>query len=150
MVAQAIKSTCKDPPTGLIPRLGRSPGEGNANPLQYSCLGNSMDSGVWWATVHRVTRVRHVSVTTPPPVFCISVAFLSPRHICWGSPGTFAAAGGSLMVAEPWRKQPCLTPHQKGLIEEESRHNSQLWVICVLDSPESFQKYSYSGPDPEN
>ena len=33
-------------------RLGRSPGERNGNPLQYSCLGNSMDSGAWWATVH--------------------------------------------------------------------------------------------------
>ena len=39
---------------GLIPGLGRSPGEGNGNPLQYSCLGNSMDRGAWWATVHGV------------------------------------------------------------------------------------------------
>ena len=38
--------------------LGRSPGEGNGNPLQYSCLGNSMDRGAWWATVHGVTRSR--------------------------------------------------------------------------------------------
>ena len=38
--------------TGFIPGLGRSPGEGNGNPLQYSCLGNSMDRGAWWATVH--------------------------------------------------------------------------------------------------
>ena len=37
---------------GLIPGLGRSPGEGNSNPLQYSCLENSMDWGAWWATVH--------------------------------------------------------------------------------------------------
>ena len=35
---------------GSIPRLGRSPGEGNGNPLQYSCLENSMDRGAWWAT----------------------------------------------------------------------------------------------------
>ena len=35
---------------GLIPRLGRSPREGNGNLLQYSCLGNPMDRGVWWAT----------------------------------------------------------------------------------------------------
>ena len=34
---------------------GRSPGEGNGNPLQYSCLGDSMDRGAWWATVHGVT-----------------------------------------------------------------------------------------------
>ena len=44
--------------TGLIPGSGRSPGEGNGNLLQYSCLGNSMDSGAWWATVHGVTKSR--------------------------------------------------------------------------------------------
>ena len=36
--------------------LGRSPGEGNGNPLQYSCLGNPMDRGAWWATVHGVAQ----------------------------------------------------------------------------------------------
>ena len=41
---------------GLILRLGRSPGEGNGNTLQYSYLGNPMDRGAWWATVHRVTE----------------------------------------------------------------------------------------------
>ena len=40
----------------LIPGLGRSPGEENGNPLQYSCLENSMDRGAWWATVQRVTK----------------------------------------------------------------------------------------------
>ena len=42
--------------TGLIPGLGRSPGEGNSNPLQYSCLENPMDRGTWKATVHGVTK----------------------------------------------------------------------------------------------
>ena len=37
---------------GLIPGLGKSPGEGNGNPLQYSCQVNPMDRGTWWATVH--------------------------------------------------------------------------------------------------
>ena len=41
---------------GSIPGLGRSPGEGNDNPLQYSCQENSMDRGSWWATVHGVTE----------------------------------------------------------------------------------------------
>ena len=35
---------------------GRSPGEGNGNPLQYSCLGKPMDTGAWWATVHGVAK----------------------------------------------------------------------------------------------
>ena len=41
---------------GLVPGLGRSPGEGNGNPLQYFCLENPMDRGTWWATVHGVTK----------------------------------------------------------------------------------------------
>ena len=39
-----------------VPGSGRSPREGNGNPLQYSCLGNPVDRGAWWATVHRVTQ----------------------------------------------------------------------------------------------
>ena len=41
---------------GSIPGLGRSPGEGNGSPLQYSCLENSKDRGAWWATVHVVVK----------------------------------------------------------------------------------------------
>ena len=41
---------------GSIPGSGRSPGEGNGNPLQYSCLENAMDGGAWWATVQVVTK----------------------------------------------------------------------------------------------
>ena len=41
---------------GSIPGLGRSPGGGNGNPLQYSCLENPMDRGAWWATVHGVAK----------------------------------------------------------------------------------------------
>ena len=43
---------------GSIPGSGRSPGEGNGNPLQYSCLENPMDRGAWWATVHGVAKNR--------------------------------------------------------------------------------------------
>ena len=39
-----------------IPGTGRFPGEGHGNPVQYSCLGNPMDRGAWWATVHGVTK----------------------------------------------------------------------------------------------
>ena len=41
---------------GSAPESGRSPGEGNGNPLQYSCLGNPMDGGAWWATVLAVAK----------------------------------------------------------------------------------------------
>ena len=53
--------------TDSIPELGRSPGEGNGNSVQYSCLENLMDRGVWQATVHGVARVGH-NLTTKPPL----------------------------------------------------------------------------------
>ena len=49
-------SACNAGDPGLIPGLGRSPGEGNGNPLQYSCLANPTDRGAWWVTVHGVTK----------------------------------------------------------------------------------------------
>ena len=49
-------SACNAGDLDSIPGLGRSPGEGNGNPLQYSCLENPMDGGAWWATVHRVPK----------------------------------------------------------------------------------------------
>ena len=51
---------------GLIPGSGRSPGVGNGNPLQYSCLGNPMNRGAWQAAVHGLARVRH-EVTKQQP-----------------------------------------------------------------------------------
>ena len=58
--ASQVALMVKNPPTnsgdgrgmGLIPGLGQSPGRGHGNPLQYSCLGNPMDRGTWWAPVH--------------------------------------------------------------------------------------------------
>ena len=58
--ASQVAPVVKNPPAnagdarvmGSIPGMGRFPGEGNGNPLQYSCLGNPMDRGAWWATVH--------------------------------------------------------------------------------------------------
>ena len=51
-------SACNAGDLGLIPGSGRSPGEGNGNPLQYSCLENPMDKGAWNATVHGVAKSR--------------------------------------------------------------------------------------------
>ena len=51
-------SACNAEDLGSIPRSGRSPGEGNSNTLQYSCLENCMDGGAWWATVHGVAKSR--------------------------------------------------------------------------------------------
>ena len=51
------QSDCSAGDPGLTRGSGRSLGGGNGTPLQYSCLGNPMDRGAWWATVHGVTRV---------------------------------------------------------------------------------------------
>ena len=52
------ESTCNAEDTGLIPGSERAPGEGNDNPLQYSCLGNPMDRGGCWAIIYGVTQSR--------------------------------------------------------------------------------------------
>ena len=80
-------SACNAGDLGSIPGLGRSPGEGIGNPLQYSCLENPMDRGAWWATVHGVAKSRtrlsnftHITHTTSPTeskrLFYTSVSLL--------------------------------------------------------------------------
>ena len=75
---------------GSIPGSGRSPGEGNGNPLQDSCLENPMDRGAWWATVHGVakSRTRLSDFTRTGPDNPEQSRFISPsqgpslNHIC--------------------------------------------------------------------
>ena len=55
--SEGKESACNVGDPALVPGLGRSPGEGNGNPLQYSCLENSMDGGACWAMVHGVTEL---------------------------------------------------------------------------------------------
>ena len=68
---------------GSIPGSGRSPAEGNGNPLQYSCLENPMDRGAWQATVHRVTKswiqLKWLSTHTCTPISVVGMA-LVPSH----------------------------------------------------------------------
>ena len=58
-----------------------SSGEGNSNPLQYSCLENTMDKGAWQATVHGVARVGHNLVTKPPPSLILP-SYLVKLYVC--------------------------------------------------------------------
>ena len=71
--------------TGSTPGLGRSPGEGHENTLQYSCLENSMDSGAWRTTVHKVvksqTRLKQLSTYTHIHADWNSVLFCCPFNI---------------------------------------------------------------------
>ena len=61
------ESACVAGDPDSIPGSGRSPGEGNGNPLQYSCVENPMDREAWWAIVQGVTRVGHDLATKSPP-----------------------------------------------------------------------------------
>ena len=54
--SKGTESACTAGDPCSVPGLGRSPGEGNGNPFQYSCLENSMDRGAWWATVHGIAK----------------------------------------------------------------------------------------------
>ena len=61
------ESACKAGDAGSIPGSGRSPGERDGNPLQYSYLENAVDRGAWWAVAHGIAGVGHDLVTKPPP-----------------------------------------------------------------------------------
>ena len=52
------ESACSAGDPGSIPGLGRFPGEGNGNPLQYPCLENLMERGAWWVAVHGVAKIQ--------------------------------------------------------------------------------------------
>ena len=83
---------------GSITGWGRSPGEGNSNPLQYSCLENSMDRGAWWATVHGVTNSRtrlndFTSLKTMVELMKIMETFFKGSHACTATSAPSPAAG---------------------------------------------------------
>ena len=73
LVAQLVnKSTYNEGGLDSISGLGRSPGEGNSSPRQYSCLENSMNRGAWQATVHGVTQSQMQLRATNTSAFCLS------------------------------------------------------------------------------
>ena len=76
----AKESACNAGDLSSVPEWGRSSGEGNGSPLQYSFLENPMDRGTWQATVHGITRVRHNLATKPPPPCSIYPVLW---NVCW-------------------------------------------------------------------
>ena len=78
LVAQTVESACSVGDPGSIPGSGRSPGEGNSNPLQYSCLKNPMDGGAWRATERGVAE----SDMTERLHFHFPSARHPPAHVC--------------------------------------------------------------------
>ena len=85
LLAQSVRIICNAGDPGSIPGSRRSPGAGNGNPLQYSCLENPTDGGAWQVTVHGVLRVRYNLATKP----CLRVGSLDHMVILcvvfWGT-----------------------------------------------------------------
>ena len=76
------ETACHAGDPGLIPGSGRSPGEGNGIPLQYSCLENSVDRGAWWATVLGIARVGH-DWATNTSLHTYFISSWSPFLLCF-------------------------------------------------------------------
>ena len=96
----------------LIPGLGRSPGEGNGNPLQYYCLENPMDRGAWLATVHGVaqsrTRLSHFTFIFFHMGICLQCRETQVQSLSWEDPLEKGMATHSSILAWriPWTEEP--------------------------------------------
>ena len=119
--------------SGSIPVWVDSPGGGNGNPLQYSCLENPMDRGAWWATVHRVSkRWTWLSTRVQGPGPWIDTNFWDPNIIVI-RPGTF---GGS----DNWGFFSSDPPHCMWVIPKPI-----LWSFLQFQDAEVEWTYSVSG-----
>ena len=102
------ESACGEGDPGSVPELGRSPGEGHGNPLQYSCLKNSMDRGACQATVHKVAE----SDRTEPLALSLSLAMQGSGNedlSCCGEP-------------KPVHPSPCTPTREKPVCLEKPTH----------------------------
>ena len=109
-----------------IPESGRSSGEENGNPFQYSCLENLMDRGSWWATVHGVTRVGHDLTTKPPP---------PPPPVLSSSPGDAVQQQLTLLIFTYPRSAASLNhfcPRMK------HTRGAALMLRCIKSNPPQF------------
>ena len=129
-MAQTVKSLpAVQMDLGSIPGSGRSPGEENSNPLQDSCLENSMDGGAWWATVHGVakswTRLSNITFTFFP-------VFLPGKSHGWSN-----LAGYS-----PWGcKESDTTKRLHFAFMEQKRYHYSSFsfpIFCILQNKHIF------------
>ena len=103
MAMKHLESACKEEDSGLIPGLGRSPGEGNGNPLQDSCLENPTDRGAWKATVHGVAESDRTERPTLSLSWCCEE---NKAELCHYFRLRFREASwGRWLWAETWTRQ---------------------------------------------
>ena len=136
------ESACNAGDLGSNPRLGRFPGEGNSNVLQYSCLENPMDRGDWRATVYGVKRVRYDLATKP---LRHSENYLTTTQICQGHQNQ----GKSEKLSQPkgahglhHTRPPCLSPTPGVCSNSYSSsrwcHPSISFSVVPFSCPQSF------------
>ena len=108
----------KNPPantgdTGSIPVPGRSPGEGNGNPLRYTCLENPMERGAWWASAHGVTET-----DTMEPTHARAHVFGKPGRIGGDKNQILPEKCGCVSLSTPWSMHGALQRQEVGSQEE--------------------------------
>ena len=120
-----------------IPGPGRSPGERNGSPLQYSCLENSRDRGTWWATVLRSQRVRHDRVTNTHALCPIkNKPKVSGRRICYYGGRVRSADVGLWLFSYPvWAGRICSIQVKDGVFK---RLSQRCCVVCLLGRQDSY------------
>ena len=137
-------SAVKNPPAnagdwGLIPGSGRSSGEGNGNPLQYSCLGNPMEIEAWWATVHGITKsCTQLSEWTTTTIYTLYIyiyiyniyyRYIKLEDSCFTKLCCFCCTTWiSRNYTYIYTLPPTLTPHATPL----GCHRVPDWAPCVL------------------
>ena len=128
--------------TDSIPGLGRSPGEGNSNPLQYSCLENSMDRGIWWATVHGVAK-------SWIWLKWLSTSLLAPNHELgkpWDTLSSVQFSSVTQSCLTLWNRMNCSTP---GLpVHQQLPEFTQTLVHRVGDAIQPSHPLSSPSPAP--
>ena len=150
------ESACSVGGMGSIPGSGRCAGGGHGNPLQYSCLENSMDGGAWWATVHRVAK----NLVQLSDFHFTSVVFTKDRlwgqismrltlSILMNKPGGFSSRRRSLTKAEfhlpgchKTKANLCCNPSESWMPPSELQSNSCRCVQSVC-----FAELSWSNKE---
>ena len=123
-------NSCSVGDWGLIPESGRSPGEGNGNPPQYSCLENSMDRGAWWATAHGVRK----SQAWPTDWHCNTV--INSILTLWGVTQLFHSSYTVLHPHQPCMRVPAF-PHSlqqlsKAFLDDQGIVCLGKWIPCLV------------------